>query len=364
MQISEQDVALYKAEAPELLEAVTSGESQFIMKRDAATDYCIKFDKGWCGIHSTYGDRMLGDACHFFPRATRSIGERTIMSASMSCPEITRLTLLSDAPLEYVDGTTDRLPHSLKDYSLNEASSNALWRIHTLFIEHLCTPELEAERALSHIGSVARSLVHLPIAKWEAALSFYLKSADARLPTPEPNVADPFHILNALHGLIGAAPTSSRPRLMQTVECMEAMLNVRLDWDTLAIHMNDDSSARYAQIKQFWHTHCSEHYAPILTRWLEGQLSVSLFPLSGLGSDMVERITILSVRFATLKLALMCSCFEKKSLLTEEELVRVAQGLSRFLDHLADPTLSLKIYEEVGWVREARMRALIGDMSS
>jgi len=56
---------------------------------------------------------MLGDACHFFPRATRSIGERTIMSASMSCPEIARLmTLLSNTPLEYVDGTIDRLRHS------------------------------------------------------------------------------------------------------------------------------------------------------------------------------------------------------------------------------------------------------------
>jgi len=58
----------------------------------------------------------------------------------------------------------------------------------------------------------------------------------------------------------------------------------------------------------------------------------------------------------------MCSCFEKTSLLTEEELVRVIQGLSRFLDHLADPTLSIKIYQEVGWLREARLRSLIGDM--
>jgi len=105
--------------------------------------------------------------------------------------------------------------------------------------------------------------MHLPIAKWEAALAFYLKSADARLPTPEPNVADPFHVLNALQGLIGAAPTSSRPRLMQTVECMETVLNVRLDWDILAIHMNDASAARYAQVKQFWYAHCAEHYAPI-----------------------------------------------------------------------------------------------------
>jgi hypothetical protein len=362
MQVSAEDVARYQAEAPSLLEAVTSGEAEFIMKRDEATDYCVKFDNGWCGIHSAYGDRMLGDACHFFPRATRSIGGLTVMSASLACPEIARLTLTSDAPCDGVNGEVERVPHSLKEYGLQDISGEALWRIHGVFLAHVRTPELEAERALAQVGSIVRSLMRQPVAQWEAALAFYMKSPDARLPDPEPDGTDPFHVLNALQGLIGAAPVSARPRLMRTVECMESVLQVRLDWDDLVMHMNDASAARYAQVKQYWHAHCAAHYAPILTRWLEGQLSLALFPFSGLGADMAERITIISVRFATVKLALMCSCFEAKALLAQDELVRVVQGIARFMDHLADPTLSLKIYEEVGWLRESRLRGLIGDM--
>lgn len=45
----------------------------------------------------------------------------------------------------------------------------------------------------------------------------------------------------------------------------------------------------------------------------------------------------------------------------EATVVRVVQSLSRFLDHLADPTFSRMAYEEAGWFREGRLRALMGD---
>lgn len=41
-------------------------------------------------------------------------------------------------------------------------------------------------------------------------------------------------------------------------------------------------------------------------------------------------------------------------------MVEIIQILSRFCDHLADATLSLKIYSETGWVRESRLRAIVG----
>ena len=47
MQVDKAHIDLYAAKAPELLSAVTSGEADYVMRRDPATDHCIKFDQGW-----------------------------------------------------------------------------------------------------------------------------------------------------------------------------------------------------------------------------------------------------------------------------------------------------------------------------
>lgn len=361
MQLSEQDVVRYRTEAPELLESVTSGEADFIMKRDAATDYCVKFENGWCGIHAAYGDRMLGDACHFFPRVTRSLGGRTVMTASMACPEIARMTLTMDAPCDAVEGSIERVPHSLKEYGAAELPPEAMWKVHQAFLAHGRTEGAAPERVLAQIASVVRSIALLPVGQWEAAVPFYLRMADGRLPVPEAQAVDPFHLLNALQGLVGAANVSDRPRLTGSIECISRVLEVSWDPDMFRVDISEASPAQYLRMQAFWREHCQAYYAPVLLRWLEGQLSLSLFPFAGLGRDMEERITVLMVRFATLRLALMAHCFEAQAVLADDVLVRVVQGLSRFLDHLADPHLSMQIYAELGWTREARARALVGD---
>lgn len=361
MQLTRETVNKYAAEAPELLEAVTSGEAEHIMKRDPATDFCVKFEAGWCGIHKAYGEEMLGDACHFFPRVTRRLGEKVVMTASMSCPEIARLSLREDGPTEAVNTEMQRLPFSLKDYALDGLDAQAMYGMHAAFIAHVRAHALQPERAMMHVVSVSRSLDLLPVEQWQAALGFYLRMADGRLPPPEPVASDPFNLLNALQGLVGAAKTTARPRLMRSIDAMAEMLGATLDWQTLGISLSDDSAMRYLRMQAFWREHCAAYYAPILVRWLEAQLSLNLFPFAGLGQDFASRATIVAVRFATVKLALMARAMQEQRVLDEAELVEVVQGIARFLDHLADPTLSLRIYEELGWMREARLRALLGD---
>lgn len=361
MQLSADDVKRYETEAPELLNAVTQEEAGYIMKRDPKTECCVKFKEGWCGIHARYGARMLGDACYFFPRVTRSLGGKTLVTASMGCPEIARLTLTMGAPCAPVAAEAERMPYSLKDYGVENLPSEAMWRVHEAFLAHVRSGGLPAERALMHIVSVARSLVLLPPDQWDVAVGFYLRMADGRLPVPEPKAADPFHILNALQGLVGAANVAPRQRLSGIIECLSDVMGAALDWQALRVDITEESPQRYLRMHAFWRDRMAEHYAPLLSRWLEGQLSLSLFPFAGLGRNMVERSTIIAVRFATLKLALMAESFRVQAALVEEECVRVVQGLSRFLDHLADPQLSLQIYEELGWTREARLRALVGD---
>lgn len=148
-------------------------------------------------------------------------------------------------------------------------------------------------------------------------------------------------------------------RLRQTVSDMERSLGVTLNWQQVLIHLSEHSADVYQQLKDRWEK-TGARYQPILRRYLQMQLSLALFPFSGLGHTINERITIIGVRLATIKLALMCACGIHGPELPQDVVVRVVQSLSRFVDHLGDPAFSSQIYAETGWNRESRMRGLLG----
>jgi hypothetical protein len=101
----------------------------------------------------------------------------------------------------------------------------------------------------------------------------------------------------------------------------------------------------------------SQTLQDVLRRYVQAQLSESCFPFSGLGATLSERITIIGVRYATVRLALATL----GNTPSPAEVIRIIQTLSRFCDHLASADLSLRIYRETGWVGEPRLRAILGD---
>lgn len=351
----------YIREAPELMEAVTTGEAEWIMKRDPVTDYCVKFTDGLCAIHKDKGTAFLGDACHFFPRITRSLGEVHLMTAALSCPEVTRLALFSQGAFALQPAQADRLPWSLMDYLPEGLSETEAVNVHTAFVHAAGDETVSPERSMARLGSVVRSLQMQDSKSWPMAVEFYLKHVDGRLPVPEENIADPFNLLHALVGLLKAAKPSARPRLEETIRSMEEALYVSIHRETLTLTTSDASPRAYLALRGAWREQWAAHFAPILRRWIQAQLAASLFPFSGLGDSLTERITIICVRFATLRLALMSCCHAHQGIPSDEETIRVIQSLSRFLDHLADPALSLSMYKETGWTLEARARGLLGD---
>lgn len=362
MQVSSETVAKYRAEAPELLDAVTSGEAEHIMRRDPETDYCVKFDAGWCGVHAKYGEGFLGDACHFYPRVTRQIGDQHLMTAALSCPEIVRLGVVQGLGFDVAQGDdAARVPFSLKQYCPPQLEPEKALEVHRFFLQALTDETIAPQRAMARVRSVAASLEAVDVQSWAVAAPFYWNQADTRLPIAEGQLADPFNLLNALQGLIGASKQTKRPRLDATIADMERALAVSLNWQTLGIATSDASLPAWQAMQAQWQLHWGAALAPVLRRWLQGQLSVMCFPFAGLGNTLTERAILLGVRFATLQLALMSACFVRGALVGDDDVVRIMQSLARFLDHLADPTLSLQIYTETGWVREARLRALVLD---
>lgn len=360
MQVDPVTLERYKKEAPELLDAVEGDEaSGFIMRKDMQSGYCVKFEGGKCGIHKTRGELFLSDACNFYPRITRAAGDSHIMTATMSCPEIARIALYGAEPLAFDDGEFSRLPFEMRNIAQDGMAQNDVIEIHKLFICATADETASAEKIFARIASVSRSLQRVEKKDWVRAAGLYFRLADTSIPAPEENINDPFNLLHSLCGLVVASKKNIPPRLQQTISDMEQALKVRLDWENILIHTSDESADAYNKLHSLWKNEMQENFQPLLKRWLGAQLSTSLYPFAGLGESLTERVTIIGVRFAILRLALISAYSISNSQLHQYDVVRIVQSLSRFLDHLADPKFSLEIYGEAGWTKENRMLGLL-----
>lgn len=360
MQITKETVDKYKKEAPELLDAVDTGEAEFIMKRDPATDYCVKFDAGWCGIHRDYGPEFLGDACNFYPRITRALSDTVFMTAAISCPEVARLMLLEDGGFALTPREEIRVPFSLKNYLPEGLAAEQALAIHQKFVEEAGNAAFSAEKNLMRMSAVVQALALQPVTQWQEAVEFYFTIAESRMPAAEAQAADMFNVLHALTGLVAASKATARTSLMETISIIGDAIGAHMDWHTREMKLDADAMERGVKLMSHWRTHGSA-LQPILKRYVQAQISQAFFPFAGLGNTVQERMSIIGVRFATVKLALMAEALKSGGVPDEKNIIRVVHSLSRFLDHLADPTLSLQMYSETGWIREPRLRALIGD---
>ena len=353
MQLTPQNVERIAHAAPELLDDIAISGAEALMKRHPATDMCVKLDGGNCSIQRDYGEQMLGDACYFFPRITRALGDTVFTTAALSCPETARLMLTSDDMLAVGPREEVRTPYQLKNYLPADLTADAAFSIHQLFLEMAGSTAYAAEYNLLRVSAVAQALSMQPVSQWQGAATFYATIADSRIPAAESHAGDPFNTLHALYGLVHASAGVSS-RLMAIIGGMAKALGMQFDSELDKIHLSDDSATKATAMIAHGRAQ-SKTLQPMLRRYVKAQLSQALFPFAGLGGSVSDRVAIIGVRLATVKLALMTL----PVMPSEEEVVEVIQILSRFMDHLASPELMLEMYRETGWVREPRLRALL-----
>jgi lysine-N-methylase len=359
MQLSSDTLAHYQQYAPELLAFVTTGEAQHIMKRDEKTDYCMKYDNGWCGIHKDYGTDMLGDACHFFPRSTKKLGNQAVMSAALSCPEVTRALLFKSRPdADYVPVQLDRLPHSVKNYQPDNLDADKAMQVHQAFLQLANDDSTPLSDALTAMSIAVASLHNVSTETWGVAAPFYIKSALSSLPEVVTQPHDHLNLLNMLHVLVHLAPASERSRLNHVIATMDAALDVQFDPSQLTVIVGEQTAEKLAGLQVAYYGAQHDTLQDIMRRWAHGQVSLAMFPYAGLGQTMEQRAIIIAVRFATVQLALLAHIVQYGTL-EDADAVRIIQSLSRFLDHLAEPTTSMALYEQAGWTDPARLRGLL-----
>lgn len=331
-----------------------------VMRRDPETSYCTQLDGGWCKIHRDYGETYLGDACSLYPRIIRRLDDGYHVATALSCPESVRLALFTDKPFETVNRESGRVPSHVRDYGalLENISGPQAKAASDALIDALDVSSEPAERLLFQLRALASSLDNLAPESWIEAVPVLWKLCGARIATPEPFFADNYRLLHSLAVLVYASRKKASSRLMTLMDSMQAALDARIDWEKLEIqNQHDDFQAVANRLSQQWQQQ-SASLQPVLKRWLQLQIIETMFPASGPGTTAVERVTVIGVRYALLKLALTALALQKGALL-EEDIIQCIQAPARVMNHLAEMTLSLELYRQCGWMEEARLNGLI-----
>lgn len=327
--------ALCAAHAPELLAAIDP-DTRTILR--SPTGDCSQLDRGLCRIHARYGSDFLSDSCHFYPRILRDNDAGACMSANLSCPEIARLVLESPDPFALAEATLERMP--LRIPHVGEPNAAA---ISGACLGYALDPRRRPAEALARF-----------IAIGDAAVETWPEMLENELPT-QPDIAtdaDTYRVLYALVLVMALSGSSQRPRLESVVAVMLERLRASVDGQGRELTLLPGAIDACRQLR----TEATSQAASIdaiLRRWLAAQFTMWGFPFGGYPSlSLAERLRILSVRFAIVRLALQCH------LHTQTPAADIVQPVSRLLDHIGDPALILDICRDAGWSSPARLQAL------
>ena len=308
------------------------------MRRDADTGRCCQLADGRCTIHARYGEDFLSDSCYFYPRLMQAIGDEYRLSGAMSCPEMLRLILTLPTPF-MLEETTSARPIAPR---------------HTCDTAGYSTPQMHA--CLDQCMAIAQDENAAP----EAIMAQLLSIAGVAEVVPQPRSGDAHALFYALALTEAFATPNISLRLGAVMQGMAEALDCTFDRAARNIHFGVQASTAPARLQHRWQMDACRALAPALRRWIQAQVAMMAFPFGGpTGITMAERAAVLAQRFATVRLALMCYVPASGIAPDEATVIHVMQGVSRFMDHLADMKLTMMIHRDSGWTDPARLRGLV-----
>lgn len=234
------------------------------------------------------------------------------------------------------------------------------WSVYQHCKDTALSDAYSAAHNLVRLATLARTLDHLPAHLWAGAVPFTLSVAEVRIPPAEPSVIDPFYLIHALRVMVeaeGLAPTAAAAQLLMQMAEAHRMI---LGSDHHHIHVEDDAPVRVVALLSSW-KHYAADYEPAFRHLLAEMLDEARFPFGAQEITPSESMTVIGVRFALIRLAVVTKTVHHQRLLTPEERSELVATLGAVLARHALAKFILGIAEETAWGREARLRALVGD---
>lgn len=355
MQVDKNTVRKFYAQAPELLNSIEDGAAgSKIMQKDKATGFCVKFEDGLCGIQKKYGEDLLGDACHFYPRVPRMCGDKIYFSATMSCPEIARIFLREKNISGYFESQVERLPFEIKKYSENIVDAGDL---HELILSFIGESSASVDAKMNWLFVLSESMDWSDKNEWKSKVLHAVKSVEPDAMQITRDNQDVYKLLNALPILLYSTKAPAPERLSEVMVVVEKVLGIKIDYRNVRILADGGNLETVEKIRKEWNEKYSDYFADVLSRVLIAELSLKLYPFAGMGDSVFEKTAIIAFKHSFIKLVIMCHAAHHGS--RNVDVVKIIQSISRFMDHLSGSELVLKIFEDNGWAEKKDFLAIL-----
>ena len=300
--ISERDLGVSGQAQPlyENLIVKDAGGYQIAKKADG---HCLALEGGRCKVHSQYGEQALSNICANFPRMFRLINGSLVKSASMGCPEITRLCLFGEDPFHLTEIQQDDFHLSDVNNQAFEGLGAADWyAVVSAPLQLALAPELSAEQALMRVFDLASRLAPLPHSRWAESIPGLMADYPQVAAQEAPLAADP--LLAVLMDIL------------QAPKVPEALSQQVLA--TLAVEAGETperSQRLQPAYRDLYGVEVRATLGPILKRFIAAEMTRTGFPFistssagQDYGLDLAEWGATLAIRTLTLRYLLLAHC--------------------------------------------------------
>ncbi|GIO67589.1 flagellin lysine-N-methylase [Paenibacillus cookii] len=121
---------------------------------------CGFLNNGLCDIQLNFGEDYLSKTCLTYPRVFNFVDERVELSAKLSCPEIARLALSNEKPMEFDldEEVLDARHHYSRALSTTSIWHNCFWEIRTFVIDLLQNRDFTVSERMILLGMFCEKL--------------------------------------------------------------------------------------------------------------------------------------------------------------------------------------------------------------
>lgn len=327
--VSEQRVDTYKQTSPQLLNLITSDDEGFRMNQNPEGQ-CMALQGGRCSIHAQHGEQVLPDTCATYPRMNRQFDHFTVQSATMSCPEVTRLILFGDAPFLLEHGP------DIHDSGAGAAGSHLAsldvdcWASITRFFnEQALMPHRSVHQVIGQLCHVASTLEGLPYQQWMASIHQHDVHTSPQTVEEGPELTN--RLLQVLSDILKApnVPDSMRQSVLGAVDLQAT-----------------DAPDRYVhglkpELFEVAHTHTDMALESAIKRFIAAEMTRTGFPFISTtsagrdyGLSLSEWTATLAIRALALRLLLLIHCAKQADKqLTPEAIVDLVYRYCRAANH-------------------------------
>lgn len=190
------------------------------LKLDACGNCVLLEADRRCHVHATLGENLLPDVCATYPRRIVKIGDRTQLTAGLSCPEVSRQLLLHDDAVDQVPLERGMVPRRSMVQKLDTRDVRPFVRL---------TPEF-SDFALRRLSDAGRPFAHRLFAltlfahRTQTVLAKSRQSGDLELVREEIRRLDDPAVLDEIGRRFDAIDTPTLPVLLVARELVRGDL--------------------------------------------------------------------------------------------------------------------------------------------